>query len=113
MKEYQNRSWYVLQFALGNAWDFECLAGSWFSDDMNEDMPWVGMKIQSNPASPRREEIRASMRSWSEPKGGNVELADTTNWWRIGNGKPPRAFLGEDDQIRAFKPEPTRQPPEA
>jgi hypothetical protein len=99
----EESSRYVLQFALGNANDLECLVGYWLSDETEDDMPWVGIEINSNPHSPRREEIRLAMRSWSEAKWGEAKPADPTNWWGVGNGKPLRAFLGEDDQIQAIK----------
>ena len=99
----EESSRYVLQFSIGDANDLECLVGYWLSDETEDDMPWVGIEINSNHRSPRREEIREAIRSWSEPKWGEAKPADPTSWWGVGKGKPLRAFLGEDDHVDAIK----------
>lgn len=100
----EESSRYTLHFELGGSGDLQCLVGYWLSDETEDDMPWVGMEVQSKPDSPRRDEIRQILRAWSHPDWDEAgPAADPESWWHRGAGRPLRTFLGEDDQIQAIK----------
>lgn len=103
MRELQDHSRYALLAVIGSRWDMACLVGYWFSGENDAESPWVGVCLQSNPESPRRDEIRKALRSMAAPSWNTSQPQDHDQWWDVYRGMPLVELLGQEDHLHAIK----------